>query len=554
MPTRKNFIYFLISIFLLSSLIFIIKTINFKNNSNILRNLVLDKARTYSCDKAGSRLLDKYEGGFEEEVGDVEESLNEAQQSIIDFIKDSSYSNIKPYLKRVAIFIIFLVLAFIFIILWITYCSCCLYNCGIFSKVDEPNKYKPLIIFLISSGFSLLAVIFSITVLILLNPFFSRLNGLFCSILTLLNHLNDGLSPQYPPHASEWLGLPGTAIKFNESEHEFQKINFDYIQNLYHQVREKCDSPGNDCICNADGVDLFTDYHSFNTLIRIFFVDLGLPSKIAKLIESKNIIDDTIIDIGEDIYDFLNGYGNKHIRNCFIAIFTLTLIIGILSLIFLCLYYFLKKEEFKIIYITIWNISMLLMIFAVVISSFYGVLGYVFKDFVQIVHYALSKNNLESDNPIIFNRKDSFLSNIIDKCANGGGIFLNVIEEGMSDLNTEIQDDFQNTLNIINGITCESELRESFVELYNLFSEATNKVLGIYEDLFHIRCDFAKNDKNIILNEMKSAGNRAIVISAFQFLIAIFIGLSILSGILLVHKYNFKSPSLKINDININND
>ena len=405
MPSRKNFIYFLISIFLLSSLIFIIK------NSNILRNLVLDKARTYSCDKAGSRLLDKYEGGFEEEVGDVEESLNEAQQSIIDFIRDSSYSNIKPYLKRVAIFIIFLVLAFIFIILWITYCSCCLYNCGIFSKVDEPNKYKPLILFLISSGFSLLVIIFSITVLILLNPFFSRLNGLFCSILTLLNHLNDGLSPQYPPHASEWLGLPGTAIKFNESEHEFQKINFDYIQNLYHQVREKCDSPGNDCICNADGVDLFTDYHSFNLLIRIFFVDLGLPSKIAKLIESKNIIDDTIIDIGEDIYDFLNDYGNKHIRNCFIAIFTLTLIIGILSLIFLCLYYFLKKEEFKIIYITIWNSSMLLMIFAVVISSFYGVLGYVFKDFVQIAHYTLSKNNMESDNPIIFNRKDSFLSN-----------------------------------------------------------------------------------------------------------------------------------------------
>ena len=112
---------------------------------------------------------------------------------------------------------------------------------------------------------------------------------------------------------------------------------------------------------------------------------------------------------------------------------------------------------------------MLLMIFDVVISSFYGVLGYVFKYFVQIVHYALSKNNLESDNPIIFKRKDSFLSDIIDKCANGNGMFLEVIEEGISDLNTEIQDDFQNTLNIINGITCESELRESFVELYNLF-------------------------------------------------------------------------------------
>ena len=98
MQSKKNFILFLISIFLLSSLIFIIKTINFKNNkkSNILRNLVLDKARTYSCDKAGSRLLDKFEGGFEEEAGDAEESLNEAQQSIVDYIRDSSYSNIKP--------------------------------------------------------------------------------------------------------------------------------------------------------------------------------------------------------------------------------------------------------------------------------------------------------------------------------------------------------------------------------------------------------------------------------------------------------------------------
>ena len=96
MQSKKNFILLLILIFLLSSLIFIIKTFNFKNNSNILRNLVIDKARTYSCNKAGSRLLDKFEGGFDEESGDVEENLNEAQQSIVDYIRDSSYSNIKP--------------------------------------------------------------------------------------------------------------------------------------------------------------------------------------------------------------------------------------------------------------------------------------------------------------------------------------------------------------------------------------------------------------------------------------------------------------------------
>ncbi len=76
-----------------------------------------------------------------------------------------------------------------------------------------------------------------------------------------------------------------------------------------------------------------------------------------------------------------------------------------------------------------------------------------------------------------------------------------------------MQDDFQNTLNILYNNTCMNETRDTIVELYLSFSNATNQVLAIYADLFNIKCGFAKNDKNIILNEMKSAGNRAIVIS-----------------------------------------
>ena len=59
-------------------------------------------------------------------------------------------------------------------------------------------------------------------------------------------------------------------------------------------------------------------------------------------------------------------------------------------------------------------------------------------------------------------------------------------------------------------------------------------------ELFNISCVFAKNDKNIILNEMKSAGKRATVISTFQFLIGVLLAISILAGILFVHKYNYK--------------
>ena len=552
MRSRKSFIYFLISIFLSISLISIKKTITFqifKESTNI-RNLVLDNARTYSCNEAESRLINKYKGGFNEETGDAKESLNDAQQSIVDFIRHSSYNNIKPYLKRVAIYITFLCIAVIFIILWITYCSCCCCNCCLFSKVDERNKTFQLILFLISVGCCLLVIIFSIVVLSLINPFFSRLNGLFCSILTLLNHLNDGLSPQYPPHSNEWLGLSGTVIKFNESEQEFQKIDFDKIDNLYEEVSDKCIEPEANCVCNAPGIDIDLEYYSFSFFIRGIFVSLGLPKHIANLLESKKIIDDTIIDIGEDIYDFLHDYGNRHIKNICIAIFVLTLIFGILSLVFLCLYYFLKKEKFRIVYIFIWNILMLIIILALIISAIYGIIGFVFKDFVQIVHYTLSINNLESDDPLIFKRKHSFLSGIIDECANGDGHFLDILGVKLSNLNDDIQKDIQQTLDILYNNTCMNETRDSIVEFYLELSNATNKILTIYADLFNISCSFAKNDKNIILNEMKSAGNRGIVISVFQFLIAIFIGISILFGILLVHKYNFKKQFPKLKDVN----
>lgn len=65
--------------------------------------------------------------------------------------------------------------------------------------------------------------------------------------------------------------------------------------------------------------------------------------------------------------------------------------------------------------------------------------------------------------------------------------------------------------------------------------------------LFNISCAFAKNDKNIMLNEIESAGKRSVVISVFQFLIAIFLAISILFGILLVHKYKYRSSPPRVN-------
>ena len=102
--------FILFTIFVTCCIMFVKKTnvIEKINNSINLRELALTEKLDYSCDKAGSRLMDKYQDGFTEDAGDSRENLTEAQQSIVDFARDRKYSNIKPYLKRVGIYIAFL--------------------------------------------------------------------------------------------------------------------------------------------------------------------------------------------------------------------------------------------------------------------------------------------------------------------------------------------------------------------------------------------------------------------------------------------------------------
>ena len=90
--TKNNFKYLLLTLCLTASL-FLLKHSNFKDSA-FIRNLFSTQTKSYLCDKAGSRLTDKYTGGFNEERAQ-DSKLSKAQQSIIDFARDSSYSNIK---------------------------------------------------------------------------------------------------------------------------------------------------------------------------------------------------------------------------------------------------------------------------------------------------------------------------------------------------------------------------------------------------------------------------------------------------------------------------
>lgn len=147
----RNLRYFLLSIFLTTSLMLIKKwhILEDVKDSIIPRSLFEEKVKSYACDNAGSRLTDKYKNGYNEK--DLKrKSLSKAQSSIVDFAKDSKYSNIKPYIKKLGIFIFFLVLDIILIFVWISCCCCCCCSCCLFSNA-KPSRISRTIFFLIAA-------------------------------------------------------------------------------------------------------------------------------------------------------------------------------------------------------------------------------------------------------------------------------------------------------------------------------------------------------------------------------------------------------------------
>ena len=536
---KRNLRYFFISICITTSLM-LLKRWNIleeiKDSINP-RNLFEEKIKKYVCDKAGSRLTNKYKKGFREKEA-KQKGLSKAQKSIIDFARDSSYKNIKPYLKRVGIFIFFLVLDIIFIILWISYCSCCCCCCCLF-KTSKPSKFCSCIFFFISAICNLLVIIFSIVVLALISPFFKRINGFACSTFNFLDHVRFGLAPSYINNQKEWEGINGFIDKLKYSKE--QKADIEDSMEMINITQKYKEGK-----CSKEFEELEAVVNSTNKLIKESFDELDFDGQEIDLENAQNTFDEADEDIGDDVYDALHDYINKHAKRVCKLVFSLTLIFGILGLAFLGFYFFSEYSIFRIIYVVIWNISMLLMILAVFLSAVFGITSYIFRDSVQVGQYILSPANLKSDDPLLFDSSNKYVSDLIDVCANGDGNFMEIIQEN-GQLKENIknweknQTYYLNKINNIDNFECEDDEKMQLKENYELLLDVVNKGLNVSNNLTNVKCRFARNDKNIILNEVDSAGNLGIVLSSCSFLVGIFLGISVFAGIILVHKYKFDS-------------
>ena len=520
--------YFLMVLCITTTLMLVKKSniLETLTNSSSLRNLLDKSKRNYLCDKAGSRLMNKYKDDFKEEDPKVEK-LSKSQQSIIDFARDKKYSNIKPFVKHVAIFFVFIILAIFLIFFWISYCCCSSCSCCLFST-SGPSKCCSGIQFFITGGCLFLVIIFSIVNLALITKFYQRINGAGCSIHYFLDHVIDGLAPDYSKRSGEWQGIDGLINKLNYTDKEMGKIQKD-TENLGDKIS---DDPNKD-LCKKDYETLRNQIDDINNMISSSFSAITKEGN-TDMSDIKKDFADANDKVGDELYKVMHDHTNKYAKKISQAIFFIVLFGSCLGLAVLFLYFCCGLTLMRKIYVIFWNLFMLLAILAFLYSGVFGIIGYIFTDGAHVSQYILSQKNLNSSDPLVFKSTDKNVINLIETCANGDGNFSRVLN-GYDDVNKNIESWKNNRNEYIEQqkkISCGNS-KEYYKELISI----TNRSLDLTYNLTNVTCRFVRNDKNILVNEIDDAGKYSIAMCVMSILIAIFLCISIVSGILLVHKY-----------------
>ena len=527
--------YFLIVLCITMTLMLVKKSniLETLTNSSSLRNLLDKSKRNYLCDKAGSRLTNKYKDDFKEEDPKVEK-LSKSQQSIIDFARDKKYSNIKPFVKHVAIFFVFIILAIFLIFFWISYCCCSSCSCCLFST-SGPSKCCSGIQFFITGGCLFLVIIFSIVNLALITKFYQGINGAGCSIHYFLDHVIDGLAPDYSKRSGEWQGIDGLINKLNYTNEEMRNIK-DHTDNL----NTKISIDPNKDQCKKDYETLKKQIDDINNMISSSFSVITTNKTKSDMSDIKKDFADANDKVGDELYKVMHDHTNKYAKKISQAIFFIVLFGSCFGLAVLFLYFCCGLTVMRKIYVIFWNLFMLLAILAFLYSGVFGIIGYIFTDGAHVSQYILSQKNLNSSDPLVFKSTDKNVINLIETCANGDGNFSKVID-GYADVNEgqnywkKNKDEY---LKQKGEIDCGNDERTSKLKgYYDRLIVITNRSLDLTYNLTNVTCRFVRNDKNILVNEIDDAGKYSIAMCVMSILIAIFLCISIVSGILLVHKY-----------------
>ena len=472
----------------------------YKFTNKIIRNLFENSKINELCKDAG--ILKKYKKT--DNCKNIKNpKLSKYQQKIVDLIRDEDFGGfIKDYLKRIAIFIAYLVLVIVFIGFWISYCVCCCCPCCCYKPKTPDYPLCKKIVALIALICIGLAIIFIIVGFAHVKSFKKKSYGVGCSAMKLVKHFINGLNGDFPGYSFN--GLSDIKKELNN------------LDTIYQDAKDSV--PSDPCLNN--NADTIKD-------IQEIIGNNNVDDEQGNIKDIEEKLSDVEGDYFQDIYDFLKDSFYKYLSILLYSFFGVMLFLAVLSIVFICLYYLFPICIWKVFYVIVWNFTMIFIIVIMLVSVLFGVVSYIAKDGVNVAKYIKSEKNLNSNDPIVIKHDDTTTSELINKCFNGDG---KIVYK-----NADITDDELNeyTSRMTDIIECEKNKGSNDVEIL----EAQKKYLDTLT-YFKNRdvCTYVNCDVNIILDEIDSLATKAIIISTMGLLVSIFMGFSVMFGIMAFNK------------------
>ena len=542
----KRQLFFTIYILLnsLTLLHFVTGNNSLKNEKDEIKRILSDKSEIDICYKVSDSFGSKYGNLDSETINKLNYSGND--EKLIDYLKDKGMLNSIKYLKtffvNFSIAILFdIILIFVWIYSWSCFCNprcCCVGERGCLCHL---SMYITLFMFLLLISNGVIGTIFW-------YPLKSSLAEAGCSFDKIFDHLKNGLGEDYEK-LKEWSGFDGISKALSDSKDidtSELKIKYETINECQNKEADKKLEEA--CKILKTGIDIINKIDS---------------SSIQQLETSINLIDDFKIEILEaekNYKDEIISINNKliNLTNLYLALFILMILFGALGF-FILLSYTQRCKCFLVFYIVFWNFEALFMIILVLIGICFGLIGLISRNIISISIYSTSSENLDSQNPIIFNKS---ISNYIDICVNKNPTLseiLNLTKTPINQYNYLIKIK-ENVEGNINELESDNENKYDGIKIWlNKLYTIINKIYLIYNDKINIKdgslydivnCRFIRKDLNIffdiVANQLNKYLKRYELIFYFSGL-CLFI--SIIFGIIVIKRTYYKSDKHKLPSI-----
>ncbi len=445
--------------------------IKFRKKENRKTRKLIDSQKVYEiCKNSPKEVFNFYYNNSEFKLSEkIEYKDNEEYiQNIITMLDEKKKDNKKiiKYIMHILPYFFLLVITFLVPIFWIG-CFCCFCCNWLCCCCCCQNNNGNNLCYLITIIFLLIGMIFAMLGLNHYEDVFKSLNGVSCSLMKFVLELSEGQKKEEKP---KWDGINNikdiltntiSSIKksqgqiFNEFESQMNDLDDEIvsweqkIDAIYEEVKRnyysfEVDFNGSinqfypeyilsygpssepNSILFTTTLEFSTIYYYLKSTLsnlkksiadNIAINDLeNAKNKLDDLLSQFNDFTDSIVDPWYDYQDKVVKYGKKASIFFFYYILIENFLLMIFFTIIICMN---KGIIFKIIIHFLWITLGILIIVNMLLGSILTILGVVGKDFVSVLHFIVSSDNLKSEHPKIFSNGESL--KYINTCMNGNG-------------------------------------------------------------------------------------------------------------------------------------